>query len=55
MVVYPTGGAPQAILLTPLIIRDCGMEGSGLLGTLLFLFLGLPGLATTVVGLFVRD
>ena len=39
---------------TPLIIRDGGMEGSGMLGTLIFIAVGLPGLLVTLLGLALR-
>ena len=35
---------------TPLIIEDGGMEGSGMLGTLIFIMAMPPGLALTVLG-----
>ena len=38
-------------IYTPLVIHDHGGEGSGMLGTLIFLFVGLPGLLLTVTGL----
>ncbi len=47
------GGFPW--IYTPLIIRDGGMEGSGMLGLIIFIFLGLPGLIVTVLGLLMRD
>ncbi len=40
---------------TPLIIRDRGMEGSGMLGMLIFLFVGIPGLILTIIGFIIRD
>ena len=39
------GGAPW--LYTPLLIRDRGLEGSGMLGTIIFITVGLPGLLLT--------
>jgi hypothetical protein len=39
---------------TPLLIGDGGMEGSGMLGTLIFLFVGLPGLVLTLLALTLR-
>ncbi len=42
------GGFPWAY--TPLIIGDGGMEGSGMLGTLIFIFIGIPGILATTIG-----
>jgi len=39
---------------TPLLIRDGGMEGSGMLGTFLFVFLGIPGVVFTIIGLCLK-
>jgi hypothetical protein len=47
------GGFPW--IYTPLIIRDGGMEGSGMLGTIIFILVGLPGLIVTVLSLLMRD
>ena len=37
-------------IYTPLLVGDHGGEGSGMLGTLLFLFVGVPGLILTIAG-----
>ena len=47
-----TGGFPWAY--TALIIRDRGMEGSGMLGTLIFITVGIPGILATVLGCILR-
>lgn len=47
------GGFPW--IYTPLIIQDRGMEGSGMLGTMLFIVLGLPGLALTCASFIWRE
>ena len=40
---------------TPLLIRDRGMEGSGMMGTLIFIFVGVPGIIWTLIGVFGND
>ena len=52
LIMLVVGGAPW--VYTPLIIRDRGMEGSGMLGTIIFIAVGLPGLLLTLLGLALR-
>ena len=52
LVMLAIGGFPW--LYTGLLIRDRGGEGSGMLGTLLFILVGIPGLILTLVGLALR-
>jgi len=47
------GGFPW--LYTPMIIQDNGMEGSGMLGTILFIVVGLPGIAALLLSFFLSD
>ena len=47
LIMLAGGAFPWAY--TPLLVRDRGMEGSGMLGTLIFLAVGLPGLVLVVV------
>ena len=42
-------------IYTPMIIDDNGGEGSGMLGTFLFIFLGVPGLLMTIIGFLTRE
>jgi len=42
------GGFPWAY--TPLFFRHDNGQGSGMIGTIIFLFVGLPGLAVTGIG-----
>lgn len=46
------GGFPW--FYTPLIIPDRGMEGSGMLGTILFIIVGIPGAAAVLFSFFKR-
>jgi uncharacterized membrane protein len=47
------GGFPW--LYTPLIISDRGMEGSGMLGTILFIVLGIPGILAIIASIFIKQ
>ena len=47
------GGFPW--IYTPLIIPDRGMEGSGMLGTILFITVGVPGIAAIILSFFLTD
>jgi len=53
LVMLLIGGFPW--IYTPLLIKDHVGEGSGMLGTLLFLIVGIPGLVLTIIGFFIRD
>ena len=53
LIMILVGGFPW--LYTELMIGDRGMEGSGTLGTLLFLLVGVPGVLVTLAGFFLRD
>lgn len=53
IVALAIGGFPWAY--TPLLVHGSpGNEGAGMLGTLLFILIGLPGLLMTLIGLVIR-
>jgi len=47
------GGCPW-VYTSYLVGGTPGNESAGMLGTLLFIFIGLPGLLLTLIGLIVR-